>query len=733
MMVYDMAKRKKRSSSSSVSHSVDGKQLRLIKNLVGFLIFVFFFVAVFSDSGTLVASVHNFYRILLGGASWFIALFMLWYLGHRLFPNRIGGRFVTVLGTVIFMLSIAGFLHSFVTGDATVAAASGEGGGWIGQLVFGGLDSAFGSIISRLILTVLALIALTLVLDKLILPLLHIQKDPDEEDDDQAPTQVPSPALDEAKVKVMGEIRPGPFQRLQQRLNKPVPIEAPAAAKQAMPAVMRRSTNWNYPALDLLRDVDEKPQAGNLHKRMELIQKTLRDFGIDVTMTDVRIGPTVSQYTLRPADGVKLTQITSRQDDLALALAAESLRVEAPIPGKSLVGVEIPNDKKAMVGLKSILKSKAFTTSSSKLELALGRDAAGEASVADLTRMPHLLIAGSTGSGKSVCINTIILSLLVNNSPDELRMIMVDPKRVELTLYNGIPHLLAPVITEPKDTVKALNWCVREMERRYKLLSSTGKRNIEQYNQNPDIAEGRLPFIVLIIDELADLMMASAREVESKIVRLAQMSRAVGIHLVIATQRPSVDVITGLIKANIPTRIAFAVTSQIDSRTIIDSAGAEKLLGHGDMLYMSTDLGKPRRIQGVYCNEDEIAGVVAHIRQQEPVDRYDPTVLEEPTESRFVQAGGLDDEEEALLRDAYELVRKHRRASTSMLQTYMKLGYNKAKRIITAMEERGMIGPERGGKQREVYNIEVAAGTPAEPTMDDQVGIEAYPERDYDR
>lgn len=312
-------------------------------------------------------------------------------------------------------------------------------------------------------------------------------------------------------------------------------------------------------------------------------------------------------------------------------------------------------------------------------------------------------------------------------------MIMVDPKRVELTLYNGIPHLLAPVITEPKDTVKALNWCVREMERRYKLLSGTGKRNIEQYNQSPDLGEGRLPFIVVIIDELADLMMASAREVESKIVRLAQMSRAVGIHLVVATQRPSVDVITGLIKANIPTRIAFAVTSQIDSRTIIDATGAEKLLGYGDMLYMSTDLGKPRRIQGAYCSEDEITSIIAHIRQQETADRYDPTVLEDQVESRFVTAGGLDDEEESLLREAYDLVRKHKRASTSMLQTYMKLGYNKAKRIITAMEERGMIGPERGGKQREVYNVDMdGTGSDDDMQSGDMGGgsIVGYPENE---
>jgi S-DNA-T family DNA segregation ATPase FtsK/SpoIIIE len=714
-----MAKRKKRSSSDS-SKALGGSAAQPVKVLLFFGIFIFFFAAVFSDNGSAIAAVHKFYRLLLGGATPFIGFFMLWYAAKRLFPQVVSPRSTTILGAALFTLCMAGFLHSFAVGDKAVAAAAGMGGGWIGQLVFSGLNSAFGDIISRLFLTVFALISLILILDKVILQFLHVHNNPDTEEEEDEPVQ------EEAKVKVMGELRPGPLQRLSQRLNKPgAPSEA--VPVKTMP-VLKRSTNWNYPSIELLKNIDEKPQAGNLHKKMELIQKTLRDFGIDVTMTDVRIGPTVSQYTLKPADGVKLTQITARQDDLALALAAESLRVEAPIPGKSLVGVEIPNDKKAMVGLKDLLKSKVFASSGSKLTIALGRDSAGEPSIADLTRMPHVLIAGATGSGKSVCINTLILSLLMNNSPEELRMILVDPKRVELTLYNNIPHLLCPVINEPKDTVKALNWCVREMERRYKVLASTGKRNIEQYNQNPDLGEGPMPFIVVVIDELADLMMASAREVESKIVRLAQMARAVGIHLVVATQRPSVDVITGLIKANIPTRIAFAVTSQIDSRTIIDTTGAEKLLGLGDMLYMSTDLGKPRRVQGVYCSEEEITSVIAHIRQQETGNRYDPTILEEVVESRFIQAGGLDDEEEALLREAYELVKKHRRASTSMLQTYMKLGYNKAKRIVTAMEERGMIGPERGGKQREVFNIAMDGESPL--PEDSDTGIVAYPENE---
>jgi len=643
------------------------------------------------------------------------------------------------MGTVLFVATLAGFLHSFTAGELTAAAVRGDGGGWLGNFVFSGLNSSLGSIIARIFLTFFMLISLMLIFDRAILPFLHPRKNPDDEEEEDEPAPLPV-ISDATKAKVVGELGGQAKQKGFLGFGKPAVIAASPPA--ARPTSLSRSTNWNYPPISLLKQVDDRPQVGNIQKRMELIQKTLKDFGIDVTMTDVSVGPTVSQYQLKPADGVKLNQITARQDDLSLALAAESLRVEAPIPGKALVGVEIPNDKKAKVGLRDILEDKkqTFQALGSKLAIALGRDSSGHPAVADLAKMPHVLIAGATGSGKSVCINTTILSLLMNNSPDELRMILVDPKRVELSLYNGLPHLLTPVITESKDTVKALNWAVREMERRYKVLQSTGKRNIVQYNQAPDMVEGAMPYIVIIIDELADLMMVAAREVESKIVRIAQMARAVGIHLVVATQRPSVDVITGLIKANIPTRIAFSVTSQVDSRTIIDGQGAEKLLGLGDMLYLSTELGKPRRVQGVFCTEEEISSIVAFIRQQAPDDRYDHSVLEEPTESRFVSAGGLDDAEEALLREAYELVSRQGKASTSMLQTHMRLGYNKAKRLITAMEERGMIGPERGGKMREVYASLEMNNAGSEPMAapfppynqgeDETSGIAPYPENE---
>jgi DNA segregation ATPase FtsK/SpoIIIE-like protein len=710
-LVY-MAKSKKKSAAPSASPKSSGVNRAVIKQvrfLIGLILFLFILASIFDAAGVAGNWLHGLLVSFVGGATPLLSVLLIWYGAFKLLHKKLNWqlRFVTIAGIILFFMSFTGIL-----------SVVGSTGGWLGSLIGGGVMGLFGGIIGRLILFVLAFIALTLILDKAVLAFLsqHEEDEDLEEEREQ-----------EATVPVKGELKLGLFGRKKQ-------AAAPVAEVKKAPVIqLQRSADWNYPPLTLLESIDMKPVAGNIQKRMELIQKTLGDFGIDVSMTDVRVGPTVSQYQLKPAEGVKLNAITARQDDLALALAAQSLRVEAPIPGKGLVGIEIPNEKKAMVGLREIIKSPQFTALNSKLAIALGRDAAGEPAVADLARMPHALIAGATGSGKSVAINTIILSLLMNNSPDELRMILVDPKRVELTGYNGLPHLLTPVITEPKDTVTALKRMVEEMERRYKLLASVGKRNIEQYNAEPNLAEGKLPFIVVIIDELADLMMASAREVESKIVRLAQMARAVGIHLIVATQRPSVDVITGLIKANIPTRIAFAVTSQVDSRTIIDSPGAEKLLGYGDMLYLSTEVLKPKRIQGAYASEKEVENVIGHIRIQEPNDRYDPSFLEEPVESRFGGAGGgLDPEEENLVREAYDLFLKHNKASTSMLQTYLRLGYNKAKRIVAAMEERGMIGPERGGKQREVYHVDAGSdGDASAPVVEpSEQGIAPYPENE---
>ncbi len=466
--------------------------------------------------------------------------------------------------------------------------------------------------------------------------------------------------------------------------------------QQTLPQVGQKA--WEMPPIDLLAQNTSKATSGNIAKNVEIIQKTLKDFGIEVTMGDVNIGPTVTQYTLKPAPAVKLNQITARTNDLALALAAHPIRIEAPIPQKAAVGIEIPNKVPAMVTLREILETEEFKNTKSNLAAALGRDVAGLPFVVDIKNMPHLLIAGATGSGKSVCINSMIISLLYENSPADLRLILVDPKRVEFTAYNGIPHLLAPVIHDVDQTISALKWTVAEMDRRFRLFQETNRRHIEAYNENP--TNGKLPYIVVFIDELADLMAQAANEVEAAIVRLAQMARATGIHLVVATQRPSVDVITGLIKANITNRIAFAVASQVDSRTILDLAGAERLLGKGDMLYIGNELGKPKRVQGVMVTDKEI-NLVTDFLKHEGYASYDESVLTYRAGSEKGLSGELLAEDE-LYDEAKQTVVMAGKASASLLQRRLRIGYARAARLLDMLEQEGAIGPPDGAKPRDV-------------------------------
>ncbi|MEK7158553.1 MAG: DNA translocase FtsK 4TM domain-containing protein, partial [Patescibacteria group bacterium] len=460
--------------------------------------------------------------------------------------------------------------------------------------------------------------------------------------------------------------------------------------------------------LQILLANHQKPLSGNVEEYKEKIRRTLESFGIEVQMGAVNIGPTVTQYTFRPAEGVKLAQITTLQNDIALALAAHPIRVEAPIPGKSLVGIEVPNQTTALVRLREILESQDFRRSDHPLTFALGQDVAGKNQVTHLEEKPHLLIAGATGSGKSVMINALIVSLLYRNGPDDLKFILVDPKKVELSIYNGIPHLLTPVITEVEKTINALRWAVAEMDRRYQLLSETHRRNIMDYNQH---AEAHLPYIVIVIDELADLMAVAAQDVEAAIIRLAQMARAVGIHLVLATQRPSVNVITGLIKANITSRIAFTVASSTDSRTILDFSGAEKLLGKGDMLYVSAELSKPRRIQGAFVTDQEISKVMMVLKAKAKPE-YDQEVVERPRHSSLISARGFSDEDE-LLPEAKNVVIRAGKASASLLQRHLRVGYARAARLLDILEEYGIIGPADGSKPREILanDFDDAAGS----------------------
>jgi len=456
---------------------------------------------------------------------------------------------------------------------------------------------------------------------------------------------------------------------------------------------------YALPPLSLLDSDKGRPSAGDVKANANIIQRTLQDFGIPVEIAEVNIGPSITQYAIKPAQGVKLSRIVALQNDLALALAAHPLRIEAPIPGKSFVGIEIPNRLIALVGLQNLLEEDAYQKGG-PLVFALGKDVSGKPLFADLARMPHLLIAGSTGTGKSVCVHSFLMNLLFKNTPLSLRLILIDPKRVELAHYQDIPHLLAPVITEPKETISALRWAVKEMEERYKTLQRGRKRDVISYNAS---GGDYMPYIVIVIDELADLMAAYGREVEASIVRLAQMARAVGIHLVLSTQRPSVEVITGLIKANITSRIAFQVASQIDSRTILDAAGAEKLLGNGDMLFLAGDVGKPRRVQGTFVAEAEVKRVTEYVRDQETELEYNEDVLTAKADpSRNGSAGGDGDADE-FYDNAYNIVLETGKASTTFLQRRLSVGYARAARLMDMLEERGVVGPGDGAKPREVF------------------------------
>ncbi len=459
------------------------------------------------------------------------------------------------------------------------------------------------------------------------------------------------------------------------------------------------SAHYKLPNIDLLYTNKSKPTSGDIKGNAETIKDTFFNFGIEVEMGEVRVGPTVTQYSLKPAKGIKLSRITTLSNDLSLSLAAHPIRIEAPIPGKALVGIEVPNQKVAMVSLRESLESLEYKNRKHNMMFALGKDVAGKVWFADLPKMPHLLIAGTTGSGKTVCVNTLILSLLYQNTPETLRFIMVDPKRVELTLYNGIPHLLTPVITDPAKTVAALKWTIGEMERRFDALAAAGNRDVASYNSTH--AE-KMPYIVFVIDELADLMATAASEVEAGIIRIAQMARAVGIHLVVATQRPSVDVITGLMKANIPARIAFSVASSIDSRTILDSPGAEKLLGRGDMLFLTAELSKPLRIQGAFISEEEMKRVVDFIKTDVPPE-YDESIVAKSGSGTSSMFGGDSDDRDSLFNEARAVVVESGKASASLLQRRLKVGYARAARLLDEMEEAGIVGPADGAKPREVF------------------------------
>lgn len=507
------------------------------------------------------------------------------------------------------------------------------------------------------------------------------------------------------------------YQEVKEKQNTPTPNKK-TSGLVFFSRPSGKNVEFTPPPISLLEKDSGKPDVGDVKANTNIIKRTLSNFGIQVEMDEVSIGPSVTRYALKPAEGVKLSKLVALQNDLALALAAHPIRIEAPIPGKSLVGIEIPNTKKTLVGLGSLLKSPAFSESDKPLFTCLGKGITGQSNFADLAKMPHMLIAGATGAGKSVTIHALITSLLYRNHPDNLKFIMIDPKRVELTLYNSIPHLLTPVITDPKKTILALKWAAQEMNRRYDILESKSVRDISSYHENiyqsarkrgdTELPEN-MPYIVIIIDELADIMQTYPRELEAGIVRLAQMSRAVGIHLMLSTQRPSVNVITGLIKANIPARVALQVASQIDSRTILDMPGAEKLLGAGDLLYLSGEMSQPRRIQSAFISEEEVKKVVDWLATHYADQMNDDTKLDFSTDSNkndvspiFESMEEDTEDDDDLYAEAKEIVISAGKASTSYIQRRLRVGYSRAARLIDMLEERGVVGPPDGSKPREI-------------------------------
>ncbi len=695
----------KRTSSPWLKPETKRATFGIILIVFSIIVFLSFFSAA-GPSGTFILALLKRLFGILG----YIAPFVFLYMGISLV--RSGKEPMPRIQKVGVLLLVAGVLGIFhvvgiATEDAYQIALDGRGGGTIGFLLAFPISRAFSSIASSLIFLCAMGVGVFLTFNiapsdvKQYLLSLWPKKEEGEsvegESDDtlledtfssplplfRVSRKIASTAsTDPAQLKLQEEQR-----AREEEQNERMRAQVRAANKKYVP-----------PSLDILHSSISKPDGGNVEANKQKIQTTLEKFGIAVTMGKVSIGPTVSQYTLRPDEGVKLARIIALQNDLALALAAHPIRIEAPIPNTNMVGIEIPNKDVSLVRLKDLLSAQEFKKAPSPLTIVLGKDVAGKNQIGTIEAMPHLLIAGATGSGKSIFINTLILSLLYRNSPAVVRMILVDPKRVELSLYNGIPHLLTPVITEPDKTINALKWAVKEMDRRYRLLAASGSRNLPSFNaNNPDDA---MPLIVIVIDELADLMATHSRDVEGLIVRLAQMARAIGIHLVLATQRPSVNVITGLIKANVPTRIAFNVASQVDSRTILDGAGAEKLLGSGDMLYLPGDRAKPVRLQGGFISEEEVRQVVQDLQDKNPTESgYDETIVV-PVRAGSIEAGDAGDD--VLFEEAKRIVIEAGKASASLLQRRLRVGYSRAARLLDMLEEYGVIAEQDGNKPRDV-------------------------------
>lgn len=742
-----MAKKKKRNRKKEEEETYETEKKRSLKegtiqgifSIGFFVLFVFFVLARFGLAGVVGARFFDVSSFLLGFGYFLLPLLSIFFAISFLLSLKPLLAIPRLLGSFIFVFSGLGIITVLFPGN----------GGILGDLVATPLVALFDLYITIFILWGLLVISAIIVLEAELnadsirsMSIFNIGKSQTKEDEF---AEIEMPEVEEKPEKEATSKETGKEEETDSEEKEKNPsglgkiLQFGKDNKNSFENMSREFGDKIYlpPPISLFEKDRGRPGVGDIKANANIIKRTLLNFGISVEMDEISVGPTVTRYALKPAEGVKLARIVNLQNDLALALAAHPIRIEAPIPGRALVGVEIPNQTKTTVGLGTLFTSPQFTESTNPLMITLGRGISGSVHFANLTKMPHLLVAGATGSGKSVTIHAIISSLLFRNSPENLKFLMVDPKRVELTLYNDIPHLLTPVIKNPKEAILALKWAAKEMDRRYDILESCHVRDVSSYHQNilqpaldgykkkkerlekkkdkmaleeleleKEHMPERLPYIVIIIDELADIMTSYPRELEVGVVRLAQMSRAVGIHLILSTQRPSVNIITGLIKANIPARIALQVSSQIDSRTILDTGGAEKLLGAGDMLYLSGEMSKPQRIQSAYVSEEEVKRIVKFLKKSyrdelnEEIDFGNTQELDRNV--LFESSLDSDENDDDLYEDAKRAVIDAGKASTSYIQRKLRVGYARAARLMDILEERGVVGPADGAKPREI-------------------------------
>ncbi|MDO4746733.1 MAG: DNA translocase FtsK [Candidatus Saccharibacteria bacterium] len=703
---------KKRTREAPVEHELPGGFWRQTIAVLMIAAALFFVITWFGHGGSALNAVHGTINKTLGLATYFIPAILV-YLAIRIFRAENNRVAIPVYIASVLMLL-------WLSGIGAIWGAGGIVGDWLNGIMTQALDQAFVIIIYILLIFITLAFILQISPITLFKGTKNIVKTNKSATDDD---NQKSKKLGQLEIKVnsgVGTTETQPEVKSGGRLLHKQNIKTPAKpepAKEPTALVSVNDPDWKMPSVDLLEKKQSPADAGNIQQNAYIIKSTLAEFGIDVEMEGANVGPRVTQYTMKPPAGVNLSKILARDKELALNLAVDKIRIEAPIPGTRSVGVEIPNARSADVRLRGVLESSEWKKSTDPLTFAVGKDISGKAVVANLAKMPHLLIAGTTGSGKSVMTNTLISSLLYRNGPSDMKLIIVDPKQVEMAQYQDIPHLLTPIITQTEKALSAMKWAVGEMERRYSLMAEEKVKNIADYNakmaksaeQNPE-KEGKMPYIVIVIDEMADLMMMAGKDLEMLIVRIAQKGRAAGIHLVLATQRPEVKVITGLIKANIPGRIAFAVGSQMDSRIMLDQGGAEKLLGKGDMLLLTTEMmGKPRRIQGAWASDDDINKVTDFLRAQRPPEYNDEVISQQVAIKGLTpEGGGLDglgrkfDPQDPIVRKAVEISLNKGKFSTAMLQTYLGKGHGFVSGLAIWFEDIGVIGPQNGNKPRDL-------------------------------